>query len=109
MKKRIILIILIVLTIGLIILGVVLYNKNRELEKNKIRIIDATYPACSSSYEKFYEDDIYVYYLTCSKSDSVFVKFPNGNKMLLVKALTEDKVKISEITDTELSIYKEKK
>ena len=109
MKKRIVLIVLIALTVGIIVLGMVLYNMNRELEKNKIKIIDATYPACSSSYEKFYEDDVYVYYLTCSKSDSVFVKFPNGNKMLLVSALTEDKVKIEEVIDTGLDIYKEKK
>ena len=109
MKKRIVLIVLIALAICIIILGMVLYNKNRELENNRIKIIDATYPACSSSYEKFYEDDIYIYYLTCSKSDSVFVKFPNGNKMLLVNALNEGKVKISEVIDMELDIYKERK
>ena len=109
MKKRISLIVLIVLAVGIIIFGMVLYNKNRELEKNKIKIIDATYPACSSSYEKFYEDDIYIYYLTCSKSDSVFVKFPNGNKMLLKNALSEDKVTIEEVINSDLEIYKEKK
>ena len=109
MKKRIVLIVLIVLTVAMIILGMVLYNRNRELEQNKVKIIDATYPACSSSYEKFYEDNIYIYYFTCSKSDSVFVKFPNGNKMLLVNALTENKVTIDEVLNSELDIYKEKK
>ena len=109
MKKRIVLIVLIVLSVSIIILGMVLYNMNRELEQNRIKIYDATYPACSGSYEKFYEDDIYIYYLTCAKSDSVFVKFSNGNKMLLKNALTEDKVKIDEVINAGLDIYKEKK
>ena len=109
MKKRISLIVLIALAVGIIILGMVLYNKNQDLEKNRIKIIDATYPACSGSYEKFYEDDIYVYYLTCSKSEAVFVKFPNGNKMLLTSALSENKVTINEVINSDLDIYKEKK
>lgn len=109
MKKNIILIILITLTVGIIIIGLILFNKNRELENSKVKIIDATYPPCSSSYEKFYEDNGYNYYFTCSKSDSVFVKFSNGNKMLVTNALKENKVTINELIDAGLDVYKEKK
>lgn len=94
---------------AIIILVMVIYNKNRELEDSKIKIFDATYPPCSSSYEKFYEDNEYIYYFTCSKSDSVFVKFPNGNKMLVINALSENKVTIDEIIDAGLNVYKERK
>jgi len=109
MKKKIILIVLITLTIAAIIIGLVVFNKNQELKNSKLKIIDATYPPCSSSYEKFYEDSEYTYFFTCSKIDSVFVKFPNGNKMLVVKALDENKVTIDNLIDAGLNVYKERK
>jgi len=109
MKKKIVLIVLIALGVATIIIGLVLYNKNIELKNSKIKIFDATYPPCSSSYEKFYEDNEYIYYFTCSKSDSVFVKFPNGNKLLVNRALNENKVTINELIDAGLNIYKERK
>ena len=109
MKKKIILVLLIVLAIGSIILGLVLFNKNKDLESKKIKIFDATYPACSSSYEKVFEDDTFNYYLTCSKVDSVFVRFPNGNKMLVAQALDENKVTMDELIKAGLDVYKERR
>ena len=109
MKRKITLAILIILVISFIIIGFILYNKNRELKNNKVKIIDATYPPCSSSYEMFYEDNVYKYYFTCSKKDSVFVKFNNGNKMLVINALNEAKVTINELIDAGLKVYKERK
>ena len=109
MKRTVFLIVLITLTVGIVIVGLIIFNRNRELQNEKIKIIDATYPPCSSSYQKFYEDNKYNYYFTCSKSDSVFVKFANGNKMLVVTALNEDKVTIDELIDAGLDVYREKK
>lgn len=108
MKRKVILIALIVLAFGTIVVGVLLSKKNHELEASKIKILDATY-ACSDTYEKFYEDSEFIYYFICSKSDSVFVKLPNGNKMLVVDALDDNKITIDELINTELNIYKERK
>lgn len=107
MKKKLIIIISLVAIIA-IVLGVFLSVKNKNLEKNSIKIIDATY-SCNQSREKFYEDDNYVYYFPCIKSTSIFVKFPNGNKILVVKALEENKVTIDELIKAGLEVIKEDK
>ncbi len=108
MKNKIIIISLSILTVIAIIFGVILLNKNNILAKEKIQIIDATI-TCPQSLEKFYEDSNYTYYFNCIKSSSVFVKFPNGNKMLVVDALKENKVTIDELINAGLEVYKEKK
>lgn len=107
MKKKLIIIISLVAIIA-IVLGVFLSVKNKNLEKNSIKIIDATY-SCNQSREKFYEDDNYVYYFPCIKSTSIFIKFPNGNKILVVKALEENKVTIDELIKAGLEVIKEDK
>lgn len=107
MKKKHIIIVSLVAIIA-IVLGVFLSIKNKNLEKNSIKIIDATY-SCNQSHEKFYEDDNYVYYFPCIKSTSIFVKFPNGNKILVVKALEENKVTIDELIKAGLEVIKEEK
>lgn len=107
MKKKLIIVISI-LAIMAIIVGIFLSIKNKNLEKNSIKILNATY-SCGNSREKFYEDDNYVYYFPCVQSDSVFVKFPNGNKLLVVKALDDNKVTIDSLINAGLEVYKEKK
>lgn len=107
MRKKCI-VILSVLTIITIIVGIGLAIKNKNLEKNKIEIIDATY-SCAQSLEKFYEDDNYVYYFPCMQSTSVFVKFPNGNKLLVTKALEDNKVTIDELIKAGLKVYSKEK
>jgi len=103
--------IIIISVLGLIILiiGIILLNKNNIIKnKSKLQIIDATY-VCADAVEKFYEDDKYIYFFPCVKSDSVFVKFENGNKMLVVKALEEEKVTIDELLDAGLEVRKQEK
>ena len=105
MKKKSIIIlsiaIIIILTISLILLF-----KNKELkEKPNIEIIDATY-SCVENLEKFYEDDKYIYSFPCVKSKSIFVKFENGNKMLVVDALEDEKVTIDELIAAGLEVRK---
>lgn len=108
MRKKLV-IILLILGILILLIALIFFNKNIILKKNSdIKIIDATYN-CFSTLEKFYEDDNYIYYFPCIKSDSVYVKFPNGNKMLVVDALADEKVTISKLISAGLKVKKEKK
>lgn len=108
MKKKSI-IILITLGIVILIIGIILLLKNNIIkEKSKLVIIDATY-ACAQTTEKFYEDDKYIYAFPCAKSNSIFVKLENGNKMLVTDALASEKVTIDELLDAGLEVYKYKK
>lgn len=107
MRKKIVIILLI---LGMIILLMALLLRSNVivLGRSKIKIIDATYQ-CANSLEKFYEDDKYIYYFPCTKSNSVYVKFSNGNKMLVKEALEDDKVTISELISAGLEVKKQKK
>ena len=107
-KKKIIILLICTFAVILIILAILLKNKNNLLEKNNIEIIDATY-ACANNPEKFYEDDNYIYYFPCRQSDSVFVKFPNGNKLLVTRALDENKVTIDALLKAGLKVNKVEK
>ena len=108
MKKKSITI-LIVLGVIILIIGIILLNKNNIIkEKSKLQIIDATY-SCTQAVEKFYEDDKYIYSFPCVKSSSVYVKFKNGNKMLVTTALESNAVTIDELIEAGLKVYKEEK
>lgn len=108
MKKKSI-IILIAAGVIILVIGIILLNKSNIIKaKDRIEIIDATY-VCAQAIEKFYEDDKYTYSFPCVKSGSVYVKFDNGNKMLVVDALEADKVTIEELIDAGLDVYKESK
>lgn len=108
MKQKTLIVVIAVITVIITIVGVVFLVKNNVLEKDTIEIIDATY-SCGKYNEKFYEDNEYVYYFPCAKSESVYVKFPNGNKMLVVRALEENKVTIQELLKAGLEVIKEQK
>ena len=82
--------------------------KYDELESYGVEIIDATY-SCVENLEKFYEDDKYIYSFPCVKSKSIFVKFENGNKMLVVDALEDEKVTIDELIAAGLDVRKNTK
>lgn len=106
-KKSII--VLSVLGVIILIIGIILLTKNNIIkEKSKIEIIDATY-TCANSQEQFYEDEKYTYSFPCVKSSSVYVKFENGNKMLVTSALEAQKVTIEELIDAGLDVYKQEK
>ena len=109
MKKKGINVIIVLVLAGIaILLGIILKIRNNILEKNSIEIIDATY-ACAKSPEKFYEDDNYIYYFPCVQSSSVFVKFPNGNKLLVTRALEDEKVTIDQLIKAGLKVEKVEK
>lgn len=109
MKKKFIITISI-LGIIILIISIILLTKNNIINKNKskLQIIDATY-ACTKIEEKFYEDDKYIYYFPCIKRQSIFVKFENGNKMLITNALESNKVTINELLDAGLEVIKQEK
>ena len=107
MKKKFILI-LIIASIVLIIIAFVLLLKKDLLKEQKIDILDATY-SCENIPEKFYEDDKYIYSFPCTKSTSVFVKLEDGSKMLITKALEEEKVTIDELLEAGLEVIKNEK
>lgn len=107
MKKKNI-IILIISAILILIIAIILLTKNINLSKNKITILDATY-SCESITEDFYEDDTYIYSFPCKKSTSVFVKLPDGNKMLVKTALEEEKVTVSSLEEAGLEFTKRHK
>lgn len=109
MKKKSIIIISI-LGIIILIIAIILLTTNNiiKFNKSKLEIIDATF-SCSQGLEKFYEDDKYTYSFPCVQSTSVYVKFQNGNKMLVVNALEDQKVTIEELIKAGLKVHKEKK
>lgn len=106
-KKSII--VLSVLGIIILIIGIILLTKNNIIKhQSKIEIIDATY-ACANSQEQFYEDEKYTYSFPCVKSNSVYVKFENGNKILVTSALEAKKVTIDELINAGLEVSKKEK
>ena len=108
MKKKSIIILSIAIIIILTISIILLFKNKKLKEKPNIEIIDATY-SCIENLEKFYEDNKYIYSFPCVKSKSIFVKFENGNKMLVVDALEEEKVTIDELITAGLDIRKNTK
>lgn len=107
MKKKAI-ILLSILSIIFIIIGFILLNKNESTDKLNIKILDATYN-CPKYQEDFYEDDNYIYSFECAKSNSVYVKFPDGTKMLVTTALEEEKISIDKLINAGLEVIKTKK
>ena len=108
MKKNSIIIIAILGTIILITAIILLTTNNVIKSKSKIKIIDATYK-CEQEQEQFYEDNTYIYSFPCIQSKSIYVKFENGNKMLVVDALEENKITIDKLINAGLKVYKTKK
>jgi len=109
MKKKSF-IILIALGVIILIMGIILLKTNDIIlkEKSKVQIIDATF-SCIQTKEKFYENDKYIYSFPCVKSSSIYVKFENGDKMLVTDALSSKKINIDELIDAGLEVYIEDK
>lgn len=107
--KRKSIIILSATAVTITIIAIILLTTNKIIKsKANLEIIDATFN-CAQSLEQFYEDDKYIYSFPCIQSKSVYVKFENGNKMLVVDALEENKVTINELIKAGLKVYKQKK
>ena len=92
----------------MVIIAVFLLIRTDKIKKGSIEILDATY-ICDNQPEDFYQDETYIYSFPCHKSDSVFVKFNDGNKELLIKALEEKKVTIAELEKAGLEMKRREK
>jgi len=68
----------------------------RNLNDEYFIIVDET-EICATALEKFYEDDIYEYYFSCIKSQSVFIKFNDGRRYNLKEALENNIVSMKEL------------
>ena len=109
MNKKKLIIILVSCGIVAIILGIILKTANNSsIFGNKIEIIDATF-SCGNSPEEFYSDDKFTYYFPCKQSNSVYVKYANGNKELVVTALENKNVTIKQLESAGLKFYKNEK
>lgn len=47
---------------------------------------------CAEALEQIYQDDNYMYYLSCIKSDKVMIKFLINNKVMTLKSALENKL-----------------
>ena len=107
MNRKKIIVIFIICGVLAIILGIIFRGvKNASL--NDIEIIDATF-SCGNSPQEFYRDDKFIYYFPCYMSDSIYVKYSNGNKELVVTALENKNVTISQLEKAGMKFYKNEK
>ena len=107
-KKQKIMVPLIIISVIMIIIGIFLAIRTDKISKNNIEILDATYK-CNGQAEDFYQDEKYIYSFPCHKSDSIFVKFNDGSKILLIKALEEKKVTIKKLEKAGLEMKRREK
>lgn len=71
-------------------------NEKPIIDNNKIIVIDEQKGDCAQAIEEFYEDENYIYYFTCRKSQYVFV-IVNGTKYNLVYALKQKIVTMEQL------------
>ena len=64
---------------------------------------------CDEALEGFYEDEEYIYYFECIKSDYVIVYYNSGVEESVKNALKEGKISISDLDSYNISYIKEKK
>lgn len=90
-----------VTVIFLIIVLAFIVIKNNDTDNNySIEFIDES-TVCKEEKEKFYENEKYIYYFNCLKSDKVYVRFNGKDKYLLKDILNNNTTKY-EITENDL-------
>lgn len=62
---------------------------------------------CDEALEEIYDDGVNKYYLSCIKSDNVYIKFDSGRKIKIRKALEDKTVTINDIINKGYSIIVE--
>ena len=97
-KKDWIKVISIIVIFLIIVFLFIVIKKNNDI--NSYSIIDES-TTCKEEKEKFYENDKYIYYFNCLKSDKVYVKFNGKDKYLLKDILNNNTTKY-EITENDL-------
>lgn len=62
--------------------------------------------SCAEALEEFYEDDNYVYYFSCIKSEYVIVEYKNGNVDTVEKALNDGLIEIKDLDEYKIDYIK---
>lgn len=65
--------------------------------------------ACAEVLEQFYEDENYVYYFSCIKSEYIIVKYNDNTEDTVKKALENNVITISDLDKYNINYYKHKK
>lgn len=65
--------------------------------------------ACAEALEEIYEDEDYIYYLPCMKSQYIEVRYNNARKEKLISALANGNITIGDLDKFNIDYIKEKK
>lgn len=80
-------------------------NDPIDIDYNDYEIVDET-EVCAEALEEIYRDDDNIYYLSCIKSSTLFLKYNNGDKITIKDALNNNKVTFEELLEKGLEVYK---
>ncbi len=88
-------------------------DDNKEVIDGDYVLIDKTKEqpdfVCAEALEGFYEDDDYLYYYSCIKSDYIVVRYKDGHEEPVKDALKNGKITIKDLDKYGISYYKELK
>lgn len=65
--------------------------------------------SCDETLEEIYEDDEFIYYLSCIKSKYIEVRYNNGRKENIISALNNGKVDIKDLDKFDIYYIKQEK
>lgn len=77
-----------------------------SLSKKDFIISDET-GVCAQKLEEIARDDMFIYYLSCVKSSTIFLEYGDGTKISVKDALAKKKVTIRQLIDKGLVVYQE--
>jgi len=81
--------------------------------ENTYEIVDKTKNwedfACDEALEKIYEDEKYIYYLPCMKSQYIEVRYENLKREKLISALANGNISISDLDKFDIDYIREEK
>ena len=79
----------------------------KPLARGDFKVVDNA-GTCAQSLEEIYRDKTYIYYLSCQKSNSVFIEFDNGEKYPIKEALENGLVTPDQIINKGYKLTKKK-
>ena len=88
----------------IIVLITLFFLLNINKKSNDFVIINEN-EICPKQKEKVYEDDFFEYNISCAFSNKVFVKFINGEKINIKKALRDRLITVKDVLKANYIIY----
>lgn len=113
---------LILIIIGLIFIGLGAPKKENDTSYSDDELMTKPLPTknsnlnftvddrteiCAEALEEIYRDDIFIYYLPCIQSNTIYLVYDDGIEITLRDALDEKVVTIEELEQANLKISKE--